>query len=139
MNNSYEMVGMVKVLKDLMTFPSGFTKREFVIETENGNYPDVVSFSCLKNNTALLDSVKVGDRVKVTFSIRGREYKERYFNDLVVFKIAKVADDGSTVEYDQVDAAAKPAAPAAVPAPVPAAASSSDDGDAAPADADIPF
>lgn len=137
--NSYEMVGTIKLVKDLMTFASGFTKREFVLETEDGNYPQNISFSCLKDNTSLLDSVKAGDRVKVTFSIRGHEYNQRFFNDLVAFKLAKVAEDGSTVEYDQVAATrTTPAAGGGAPA-APAAPAAGADDDAAPADADIPF
>ena len=109
MSMSYEMTGTVKKVMDLMTFPSGFSTRVFVVETQGGIYPDLVCFSCLKDNTKLLDSVQAGDNVKATFAIRGREYQGRYFNDIVCFKLEKVNADGSSVEYDQVERSPSPA------------------------------
>ncbi|MBQ7191226.1 MAG: DUF3127 domain-containing protein [Kiritimatiellae bacterium] len=128
MSTSYEMVGTVKKVMDVMTFPSGFSKREFVIEIQDGNYPSVVSFNCLKDNTKLLDPVQVGDNVKVTFAIRGREYNGRYFNDLVCFRLAKVEADGTSVEYDQVERS-RPQQPSASAAANPPAAEPVDDDD----------
>lgn len=115
MSMSYEMTGTVKKVMDLMTFPSGFSKREFVVETQGGNYPDLVCFSCLKDNTKLLDSVQAGDNVKVTFAIRGREYNGRFFNDIVCFKLEKVNADGTSVAYDQVERSPSPAPAASRP------------------------
>ena len=87
MNPGYEMTGTVKLIKDLMTFPSGFTKREFVITTEDDRYPQPIQFACIKDRTSLLDNLKVGERVKVYFDIRGHEYQERFFVDLQAYKI----------------------------------------------------
>ena len=87
MNPGYEMTGTVKIIKDLMTFPSGFTKREFVITTEDERFPQPILFSCIKDRTALVDNLTVGERIKVTFDIRGHEYNERFFVDLQAFKI----------------------------------------------------
>lgn len=109
--DAYEMTGIVKEVKPIQTFPSGFTKRELILETQSGNYPQVISFNCLKNNTSLLDAVQVGNKVKVTFDIRGREYNGRVFNDLVCFRLEQVDADGSSRE----------ALPEAAVAPVPAA------------------
>jgi hypothetical protein len=86
MDGVYEMSGAVKVVFEVMTFGSGFTKREFVLTTED-NYPQAVKFVCVKENTALLNGLQPGARVKVAFRIRGNEYKERYFVDLQAFKI----------------------------------------------------
>ena len=96
MSTAYEMTGTVKIIKDTMTFPSGFTKREFVITTEDERFPQPIQFSCLKDRTALLDNIKVGERVKVSFDIRGREYNERHFVDLTAFKIEPL--DGAAGE-----------------------------------------
>ncbi|MCL1920601.1 MAG: DUF3127 domain-containing protein [Kiritimatiellaeota bacterium] len=95
----YNMVGAIKVVLDVMSFPSGFTKREFVLTTEE-DYPQDVKFACVKEKCALLDSVAPGNRVKVSFSIRGNLYKDRYFVDLQAFRIDKMEGDGSVVEYE---------------------------------------
>ena len=86
MDGVYEMSGRIKAVFDVMTFASGFTKREFVLTTEE-NYPQDVKFVCVKEKTALLDGLQPGARVSVSFRIRGNEYKDRYFVDLQAFKI----------------------------------------------------
>jgi len=100
----YELTGTVKVIMDQVTFDSGFTKREFVVTTDEERYPQDVKFECVKDRCALLDAVKPGQRVTVTFDIRGNEYKERYFVSLSAWKVeagAKqpdAADDGPSVD-----------------------------------------
>ena len=98
----FELVGSVKVIMDMMTFPSGFTKREFVVTIED-DYPQDIKFVCKKEKCALLDALAVGDRVKVSFRLRGNEYKEKYYVDLEAFKVEKMDADGSTVEYDNLE------------------------------------
>ena len=89
---SYELTGTVKKIMDLMTFNSGFTKREFVVTTED-KFPQDIKISCLKEKTDLLNNLSEGERVKVHFDIRGNEYKERFYVDLVTWKIEQL--DGS--------------------------------------------
>ena len=97
----------------MLTFPSGFTKREFVVTLED-DYPQDVKFGCVKERCSLLERVSVGDRVKVVFRIRGKEYKDRYFVDLDAFKVDKLDGDGSSVSYDT---AAEPLEPLDDPTP----------------------
>jgi hypothetical protein len=88
------MEGTVKVIQDLQTFPSGFSKREFVVEVEDGKYPQLVNFECLKEKAELIDALSIGDQVKVRFDIRGREYNGRYFVNLAAWKIEKAGEGG---------------------------------------------
>ena len=94
MANSFELTGTIKHLLDLQEFASGFTKREFVIEVPDGNYPQMVKFETVKDRTKLLDDLSVGDEVQVTFDIRGNEYKERFYVNLNAWKIARTAGGG---------------------------------------------
>jgi len=87
MANSFEITGTLKVLEDTQTFASGFSKREFVIEVPDGKYPQMVKFDTLKEKISLLDSVSIGDELKVTFDIRGREYNGKYYVNLNAWKI----------------------------------------------------
>lgn len=84
---TYEMTGSVKVVMDEVTFPSGFNKREFVVTTEEDRYPQDLKFECVKEKTAMLNGVKPGQRVKVSFDIRGNEYNDRYFVNLSAWRL----------------------------------------------------
>ncbi|MGB6223096.1 DUF3127 domain-containing protein [Haloferula sp.] len=98
MANNFELTGTLKHLMDLQTFASGFTKREFVIEVQDGKYPQMIKFECVKDKTAILDDLAIGDNVTVTFDIRGNEFKERFYVNLVAWKLSKAdgtSDSGS--------------------------------------------
>lgn len=91
---SYELTGTIKVIGELQTFGSGFTKKEIVVTVPDGNYPQDISLEFLKEKAELLGSLQVGQSVTVTFDVRGREYNGRYFNNLVGWKIdAEAADN----------------------------------------------
>ncbi len=87
MANSFELTGTPKVIEDLQTFKSGFTKREFVIEVPDGKYPQMIKFECVRDKIELLNNLTVGDELKVTFDIRGNEYNGRYYVNLNAWKI----------------------------------------------------
>lgn len=116
----YEMTGKVKLIMDLMTFNSGFTKREFVVTVEDGRYPQDIKVSCTRERINLLNSLKAGDDVRVKFEIRGHAWNEKYFVDLEAATIEKLDGDGSSVTMDEPaapQAASRPAAPAQSPVP----------------------
>ncbi len=96
---TYEMVGTVKQIMDEQTFPSGFSKREFVITSED-EYPQPVRFVLFKEKSKMLDAIRSGERIKVSFGIKGNEYNGRFYVDLNAFKIEQMDVDGSSVEYD---------------------------------------
>jgi len=97
---SYDLTGTVKVVMDLQTFDSGFTKREFVVTTEDDRYPQDLKFECVKDKTALLDDVQPGQRVTVTFDLRGNEYNGRYYVNLTAWKLAPADEDGGAAPGD---------------------------------------
>jgi len=109
MANQYEMEGSVKLIYDTQTFPSGFQKREFVITTED-KYPQDVKFEVMKDKCSMLDAYKTGAWVKVSFDIRGNEYKDRYYVNLNAWKIEEtggqgVAEDDRPAALDDAAAA----------------------------------
>ncbi|MBU6178095.1 MAG: DUF3127 domain-containing protein [Verrucomicrobia bacterium] len=89
MAQSFELEGTVKVIEDIQTFASGFSKREFVIEVEDGKFPQSIKFECVKEKTALIDEFQIGDPVKVYFDIRGNEYKGKYYVNLNAWKLER--------------------------------------------------
>lgn len=98
MGKTYDLEGSIKEVMEMQTFPSGFSKREFVVTEDDDRYPQEIKLAMVKDNCTLLDSVKTGDRVKVTFSLRGNFYKDRYYTDLQAFKLEKLDADGSSAE-----------------------------------------
>ncbi|MEM9920864.1 MAG: DUF3127 domain-containing protein [Bacteroidota bacterium] len=68
-----------------------FRKREFVLEMEDGAYTQLIKFQLTQNNCEKLDPFNEGDQLKVTFSLRGREYKRdnnvSYFTNLDAWRI----------------------------------------------------
>ena len=84
--SQYELEGSIKKVFEMQTFNSGFTKREFVVTTDE-KYPQDIKFEVVKDKCSLLDAYGENDRVKVSFNIRGNEYKERFYVNLQAWKI----------------------------------------------------
>jgi hypothetical protein len=89
MATGYELEGKIHLINEVQTFNSGFTKREFVVEKQDGRFTQMIKFECVKDKTSLTDGFQVGDEVKVSFDIRGNEYSGRYYVNLNAWKIEK--------------------------------------------------
>lgn len=83
----YEAAGKIKVISETQSFPSGFTKREFVVTTAHDKYPQDLKFELVKDKCSMLDSYEVGQEVQVNFDIRGNEYNGKYFVNLSCWKL----------------------------------------------------
>jgi hypothetical protein len=70
-----------------------FRKREFVVEfAENPQYPEFVKFELIQDKCDLLDNMKAGDMVNVSFNLKGRKWTDpqgqvKYFNSLQAWRI----------------------------------------------------
>ena len=104
---NYEICGAIKVIQEPKTFASGFVKREFVLVTED-DYPQTILFECIKQQCSLLDRVAPNDRVRVSFRLKGREYKERFFVNVEAVSIEKMGADGGSVTMEPEDAPPPP-------------------------------
>ena len=99
----FEITGTVKKIFEEQTFGSGFNKREFVLTIESGKFPQDIKFECVKDKVALVAGLTPGEKAKVFFDLRGREWKETYFVNLNCWKIeslggaadAPADDDGA--------------------------------------------
>ena len=70
---------------------NGFQKRDLVITTEE-QYPSDIIIQFTQSKCALLDTLQVGQRVKIHFNLQGREWispqgEVKYFNTVVGWKI----------------------------------------------------
>ncbi len=98
----YEAIGKIKLINDTQSFPSGFTKREFVVTTGKDKYPQDLKFEVVKDKCTMLDSFKPGAEVQVNFDIRGNEFNGKYYVSLSCWKL-QAADGGA--DPSQVDQA----------------------------------
>lgn len=100
----YEATGKIKVIYDTQTFPSGFSKREFVVTTADSKYPQDLKFEVVKDKCSILDNYKEGSDVVVNFDVRGNEYNGKYYVNLSCWKLSGAAGGGGgrNNEYSQV-------------------------------------
>ena len=77
MANSYEAVGTLHAVMDTQQVKDTFKKRDFVLEMADGNYPQHIKFQVTQDRCALLDTMKVGQQVRVLFHLRGRPFQNR--------------------------------------------------------------
>ena len=103
MKMGYKIEGKVKAIFDAQTFSSGFVKREMVVTTDGGKYPQDIVIEFLQDKSALLDDLRVGDGVSVAFDIRGREYNGRYFNNLVGWNVRSTDETRRGAPHSAVD------------------------------------
>jgi single-stranded DNA-binding protein len=88
-----EATGKLHTIFETKQVSERFTKREFVIElADNPKYPQVVLFQLTGDRCAQLDGMRVGDAVRIEFSLRGREWRNpqgevKYFNSLDVWRV----------------------------------------------------
>ena len=95
-----------------------WAKQEFILEYPDGNYTAKACFTAWgQDKVQDLDKYQVGDKVKVSFNLKSREYNGRWYNDLQIWKIAPAGAQPTA----QPAAPAQPApqAPAWTQAPAP--------------------
>lgn len=109
----YEASGKIKLINDTQTFPSGFSKREFVVTTAHDKYPQDIKFEVVKDKCSILDNYQEGQDVVVNFDVRGNEYNGKYYVNLACWKLSGGGSSGSGGgdEYSQeTPATAEPSA-----------------------------
>lgn len=88
-----EVTGKIYSIGETKQVSERFSKREFVVELiDNPKYPQIVAFEATNDRCADLNDRKVGDEVRIEFSLRGREWRSpqgelKYFNTLSVWKV----------------------------------------------------
>ena len=89
-----EVAGKIKKIEETKTFgTNGFRKREMVVTTDE-QYPQMIMIEFIQDKCDLLNSFQVGDDVKVSINLRGREWvnpqgEAKYFNSIQGWRIEK--------------------------------------------------
>lgn len=91
-----ELQGKIKLIDETKTYGNnGFRKREMVLTTEE-QYPQTVLIEFIQDKTELLNNYSVGQDVKISINIRGREWvnpqgETKYFNSIQGWRIENLA------------------------------------------------
>ena len=88
-----EVLGRVKVINPVQQVSASFKKRELVVTTEE-QYPQHILIEFTQDKTDLLNNYNVGEQVKVSINLRGREWvnpqgETKYFNSIQGWRIEK--------------------------------------------------
>jgi hypothetical protein len=66
-----------------------WAKQEFILEFPDGNFTSKACFTAWgQDKVQELGKYQIGDKVKVSFNLKSREYNGRWYNDLQIWKIA---------------------------------------------------
>jgi hypothetical protein len=106
-----EVTGVLKLKQDSETFGT-FTKRMFVVVTDE-TYPQMIGLELHQDKVDLIDSYNVGDSIKVSINLRGKEWINpegvaKYFNSIVAWRIEKTEQESVQEEPQAMGAASEP-------------------------------
>ena len=91
-----EVIGKIKLIGETQTFGSnGFRKRELVVTTDE-QYPQMIMIEFVQDKSDLLNNYAVGQDVKVSINLRGREWinpqgEAKYFNSIQGWRIENLS------------------------------------------------
>lgn len=100
-----EVQGKVKMIGETQTFGNnGFRKREIVVTTEE-QYPQHIMVEFVQDKTDLLNNYAVGQNVKISINLRGREWvnpqgETKYFNSVQGWRIENLTAANSAGTAD---------------------------------------
>jgi hypothetical protein len=92
-----EVTGKIKKIDETKTFgTNGFRKREMVVTTDE-QYPQMLMIEFIQDKCDLLNNFNVGEDVKVSINLRGREWinpegEAKYFNSIQGWRVEKLQD-----------------------------------------------
>ena len=94
-----EVSGKVKVVGEEQQVSPTFRKRELVVTTDE-QYPQSIMIEFVQDKSDLLNSVAVGENVKVSINLGGREWvnpqgETKYFNSIKGWRIEKIQSESS--------------------------------------------
>lgn len=87
-----KLTGILYRKMDKQQITEKFSKRDFVIETNDEQYPQLVKFELVNDKTDLIDNYEEGQKITVKFNVTGREWKKddgtvAYFTALKAWRI----------------------------------------------------
>jgi hypothetical protein len=111
-----EVTGKVKVVGAEQQVSPTFKKRELVVTTDE-QYPQSIMIEFVQDKSDLLNTISVGENVKVSINLGGREWvnpqgETKYFNSIKGWRIEKLQSEAPTAQQMPAMPAAEAFAPA---------------------------
>jgi hypothetical protein len=105
-----EVIGKIKVISAEQQISATFRKKELVVSTDE-QYPQSIMIEFTQDKADLLNNYSVGDSVKVSINLGGREWvnpqgETKYFNSIRGWRIEKVGAETPTQQAPPMPAAA---------------------------------
>ncbi len=91
---SFEVEGTLYRKFETETKTETFQARDFVLKVDDGKYPQLVKFQLTQDRCQLIDPFPEGERLRVHFDLRGREWNGKFFTNLNAWKLENM-DEGS--------------------------------------------
>jgi len=90
----YEYTGEVLHVGEREDITDKFYKCLLVLTDRSDKYPQEVPFECANKSCDLVSSkgIRVGDKVTVSFDLRGRAWKDRWFGTNNVWKLERLGE-----------------------------------------------
>ena len=102
----YELTGTLHQIGEIQHFDRGFKVLKFALMSD-ATLPTPISLDLLGDNVSLIDGFSVGQRLLVTFKLKGREWEGRYFTNLHTLTIqAEEGNQPKSVDLRQTPAEA---------------------------------
>jgi hypothetical protein len=104
-----EVLGKIKVVNPEQQVSAAFKKRELVVTTDE-QYPQHILIEFTQDKCDLLSSYNIGEAVKVSINLRGREWvnpqgETRYFNSIQGWRIERLTADAPAQQAPPMPAA----------------------------------
>lgn len=105
-----EVTGKIKVISAEQQISASFKKRELVVTTDE-QYPQSIMIEFTQDKTDLLNNCSIGETVKVSINLGGREWvnpqgETKYFNSIKGWRIEKLANETPQSQVPPMPAAA---------------------------------
>ena len=103
-----EIQGSIKLIGNVQEISPTFKKRELVVTTDE-QYPQTISVEFVQDKTDLLNKFEIGQNVKVSINLRGREWENpqtkeiKYFNSIQGWRIELLGNSNSDDDLPPLD------------------------------------
>lgn len=99
--------GVIKLIKPIQQISATFSKREFVIETQE-QYPQSIQLELQGDRVDIIDSFAEGQEVECHIGIKGRLWvspqgEDKYFNTIVCWRITASSSESTAPTFEPVN------------------------------------
>lgn len=65
------------------------TKMEFILKDSDSQFESLVKFEIYNGMIEMIKGTEINEEIEVDFNVRGNKYKDKYYTNLVAFRVFK--------------------------------------------------